>query len=41
MESNLTASHRTTYNAVFQHPVARDLKWADVRSMLVGLADSV
>src|SRR5687768_6844016 len=41
MDAQLTGSHRSTYDAVFQHPVARTLKWVDVRSMLVGLADSV
>jgi hypothetical protein len=30
----LTASHRTTYAALFQHPVARNLDWRDVRSLL-------
>jgi hypothetical protein len=41
MDTQLTGSHRTTYNAVFQHPVARNLKWVDVRSMLAALADSI
>jgi len=41
METKLTGSHRSTYDAVFQHPVARNLKWVDLRSMLVALADSV
>jgi hypothetical protein len=41
MNAPPTGSHRTTYDAVFQHPVARNLKWVDVRSMLVSLADSV
>jgi hypothetical protein len=41
MDTQLAGAHRTTYDAVFQHPVARNLKWADVRSMLVAVADSV
>ena len=41
MEQQLTGSHQKTYDAVFQHPIARDLKWVDVRSLLVALADSV
>jgi hypothetical protein len=41
MDTQLTGSHRTTFDAVFQHPVARNLKWVDVRSMLVAVADSV
>jgi hypothetical protein len=40
METQLTGSHQNTYNAVFQHPVARNLTWVDVRSLLVTLADS-
>lgn len=41
MEMQLTGSHQSTYNAVFQHPVARNLAWVDVRSMLIALADVV
>jgi hypothetical protein len=41
MQTQLTGSHKTTFDAVFQHPVARNLKWVDVRSMLVAVADSV
>lgn len=37
METQLRGSHRTTYDAVFQHPVARNLHWRDVRSMLDAL----
>ncbi len=32
--------HQGTYDAVFQHPVARNLQWRDVRSMLTALADA-
>ncbi|MCY7383081.1 MAG: hypothetical protein LH628_10975 [Microcoleus sp. CAN_BIN18] len=31
--------HETTYNAVFAHPIARNLQWRDVRSMLSALTD--
>jgi hypothetical protein len=32
--------HQATYDAVFQHPVARNLQWRDVRSMLAALSDA-
>ncbi len=35
----LTGSHRSTYEAIFQHPAARNLHWRDVRSMLAALAE--
>jgi hypothetical protein len=41
METQLNGPHRNTYNAVFRHPVARNLEWRDVRSMLVAVADAV
>ena len=41
MTKQLTGSHRTTYNAIFQHPVAHNLHWRDVRSMLGALAQVV
>ncbi len=31
--------HQTTYNAIFQHPIAQNLQWHDVRSMLNALTD--
>ena len=34
METQLSGTHRITYDAVFQHPIARNLAWRDVRSML-------
>jgi hypothetical protein len=36
----MLGTHKQTYDAVFQHPIARNLQWRDVRSMLVALADS-
>ena len=41
MDMKIAGKHRSTYSAVFQHPVARNLKWVDLRAMLVALADSV
>jgi hypothetical protein len=39
MRTQLSGSHRSTYEAIYQHPVARNLHWRDVRSMLDALAD--
>jgi len=39
MAAHLTGSHRHTYDAIFQHPLARNLDWRDLRSMLAALAD--
>jgi len=39
MMPQLTGPHRSTYEAIFQHPVARNLDWRDVRSMLGALPD--
>ena len=41
MKPELTGSHRSTYEAVFQHPVARNLDWRDLRAMLGALPDVV
>jgi hypothetical protein len=41
MKPKLTSSHRSTYDAIFRHPVARNLHWRDVRSMLGALAEVV
>jgi hypothetical protein len=41
MATELTASNQSTYNAIFQHPMARNLEWLQVRSILVSVADSV
>ncbi len=41
MTMQLSSAHQITFNSIFQHPVARNLKWVDVRSMLISLADSV
>ncbi len=41
MESELTGSHRHAYDALFQRPVARNLHWRDVWSMLGIVATAV
>ena len=38
MDTQMLGSHRSTYEAVFRHPVARNLQWRDVRSMLAAFA---
>ncbi len=40
MNTQLSGPHQITYEAVFQHPVSRNLQWRDVRSMLAALADT-
>ncbi len=41
MESQLSASHRATYNTVFAHPQAHNLKWLDVWGMLGAMGEAV
>ncbi len=41
MNTQHFGSHRMTYNSILQHPVARNLTWVDVRSMLAALSDTV
>ena len=43
MEANyqFTPAQEGTYHGVFQHPVARDLSWPEVRSMLGAMAEVV
>ena len=41
MKSEITGPHRLTYDAIFQHPISRNLHWRDVRSLLNVLADHV
>ena len=41
MKPQLSGSHRRTYDGIFRHPVARNLGWRDVRSMLGALAEVV
>ncbi len=35
----LNGRHRHTYEAVFRHPVAHNLEWHDVRSLLAAMGD--
>jgi hypothetical protein len=39
MEMQMSKVHQATYNAVFQHPIARNLQWHDVRSLLNAITD--
>jgi hypothetical protein len=34
----LNARHQHTYDAIFRHPVAHNLEWHDIRSLLEALA---
>jgi hypothetical protein len=38
MEISMSKVHQTTYKAIFQHPIAHNLQWHDVRSMLNTIA---
>ena len=40
-ETKMHGTHQSTYDAIFQHPVSRNLQWREVRSMLDALADGV
>ena len=39
MDIQMSRTHQTTYNAIFQHPAARNLQWHDVRSMLNSISE--
>jgi hypothetical protein len=39
MEISMSKVHQSTYKAIFQHPIAHNLPWHDVRSMLEALAE--
>lgn len=39
MEISMSKVHQTTYKAIFQHPIAYNLQWHDVRSMLNTIAE--
>jgi hypothetical protein len=39
MQTQMLGVHQSTYDAIFQHPISRNLVWRDVRSMLGVLAD--
>jgi len=40
MKSKMTHSQQSTYDAVFQHPIARNLDWHDVHAMLGAISES-
>jgi hypothetical protein len=39
MDISMSKVHQTTYKAIFQHPIAHNLQWHDVRSMLATIAE--
>ncbi len=39
MEISMSKVHQTTYRGIFQHPIAHNLQWHDVRSMLEAIAE--
>jgi hypothetical protein len=39
MQTQMSGNHQSTYDAVFRHPIARNLQWRDIRSMLVAMTD--
>jgi hypothetical protein len=41
MQTQLHGAHRRTFDAIFQHPIARNLSWREVRSMLDSMSDIV
>ena len=34
MRPQLTKTHQSTYDSIFRHPIAHNLQWRDIRSML-------
>src|SRR5277367_361253 len=40
MESQLSGTHKKTYQHLFQHPMPHNLQWRDVWSMLSAMADA-
>jgi hypothetical protein len=41
MSPQLSKAHQRTYDAIFRHPIAHDLHWRDVRSMLAEFGEVV
>jgi hypothetical protein len=39
MTLQVAGTHHNTYDAIFRHPIARNLQWRDVRSLLASLAE--
>jgi hypothetical protein len=41
MKPVLSKHHQITYDAIFRHPVARNLHWRDIRSMLAEIGEVI
>jgi len=41
MTAQTLGNHQSTYDAVFRHPISRNLQWREVQSMLTALAEDV
>jgi hypothetical protein len=41
MHTHTLGAHQPTYDAVFQHPISRNLQWREVRALLEHLSDVV
>lgn len=41
MQTRTLGTHQATYDAVFHHPVARNLQWREVRALLDHVSDDV
>jgi hypothetical protein len=39
MEMKLIGIHQIAYDAIFQHPIARNLQWREVKALLTALAE--
>ena len=39
MDVQISKTHQTVYRGIFQHPIARNIQWHDVRSMLSAITD--
>lgn len=39
MDIQISGTHQATYKALFQHPVAQNLQWHDVRSLLNSISE--
>jgi hypothetical protein len=39
MDISMSKTHQTTYNAIFSHPIARNIKWHDLESMLGSICE--
>jgi hypothetical protein len=39
MDVQMSKTHQTTYNAIFGHPIAKNLQWREIESMLSSIAE--